>query len=112
DRFSIDLIFKSGGDRSPLCEHLSLAKGFLTNLGVQYKNRRWPELLSRSFNPVELAEAIWSKEATPLLIRAEIDGDERSITAKEGAEVIARRQPIHRHDGAEVCIVDRNVLEM
>jgi energy-coupling factor transporter ATP-binding protein EcfA2 len=112
DLFAIDLVFKSGGDRIPLSDHLSAAKGFLSNLGVQSRNRKWPELLSRRFNPLQLADALWSKNEALLAVTEEIEGEQRSISAAQAADLIAKRHPVRHHEGADVCLVDRALLQM
>jgi DNA repair ATPase RecN len=111
ERFRIGVEFKSGGDRTDLLGHLS-SKEFLSKLGVQHRNRKWPELLSLKFNPCELAEKIWMKQPNALVIAADLDGQKRSISAEEATDLVTKRNPIGHHDGASVPTVDKNLLQI
>jgi ABC-type lipoprotein export system ATPase subunit len=111
DKFSIGVDFKSGGDRTAMLEYLS-SKGFLSNLGVQHKARKWPELLSQTLNPCELAEKVSRRVPSGLAVTTEVAGQSRSISAEESADLIAKRHPLSDHDGAAVPMVDKSRSEM
>jgi DNA repair ATPase RecN/PHP family Zn ribbon phosphoesterase len=110
-KFEIAVEFKSGGDHGDLLEYLS-SKEFLSNRGVHHKHRKWPELLSREFNPCELAEKIWNQESAPLVVEGEFEGQKRSILPDEATELISKRFPFDPHEGASVSFVDKKRLQM
>lgn len=110
NKFEISVDFRSGGDRSTLLEFLS-NKGFLSNLGVQHKLRRWPEILSHSFDPVTLAQKVWAKDSLALAVTREIDGQAKSISEDEAAGIVDKRNPIAAHDGASIELVDKAKLQ-
>jgi hypothetical protein len=112
EKFSINLEFKSGGDRGPMADWLSAPKGFLANLSVQYKNRKWPEILSRFLTPCELAQKIWAKDHEGIVTEQHIDGEDRAIGAADAEQLVTKRHPISDHPGADVRQVDVTRLKM
>jgi hypothetical protein len=111
EKFAISVDFRSGGDRSALVDFLAASKGFLSSLGVQPKARKWPELLSNALTPCQLGEKLWNGDAESLAMKTEIDGQMRSITPEEAKCIVEKRQPLSKHDGADVFFVDKTRLE-
>jgi len=111
DKFAISVDFKASGDRTALLDFLA-AKGFLSGLSVHHKARKWPELLSSAYTPCELAQKIWTADSVSLAVGAEIEGSSRTITADEATAIVDKRQPVSKHDGANLNSVDKSRLQL
>jgi energy-coupling factor transporter ATP-binding protein EcfA2 len=111
DKFSIDLQFKSGGDRAAMAEWLAAPKGFLAT-GAQYKSRKWPELLSQVMTPCEFARRVWARDQRGIATCQVVAGEERTIEEDEAEQLISKRHPLSHHAGANVELVDVSKLKM
>lgn len=102
----ISLEFLRNGDKSSFESFLQDSSS-LSQAHRQFKAKKWPELISRRFTPIQLSQIILRERPSRLIHSCPIDGKEYEIDAENAEKIIAAFYPYGFDDLAEIKTVDQ-----
>jgi len=108
EKMKITIDFKPGQDRSKFREYLEVGDFFSRDLHGNYKQKKWPEKVSKLCNPVELALAILGNKKEKLIKSFDSNYSQNSISFDEemASLIVTTLYPLSKDEDAEINIVD------